>query len=152
MSPIIENDSPWREHYEDALRSFGFLSADTPGNNQREHLRFQFLKDKRVWAHANFLSFPIRDISVGGISFYSDLQIPLDLELPLSIEKSFSISGRVMYCGMEEMDSMFLECKYRVGVQFLSEEDGYKTMVLLFNAFPNLHEELALASLPAGPS
>ena len=97
MSPIIENNSPWREHYEDALVSFGFVAADTLGNNQREHLRFQFLKDKRVWAHANFLSFPIKDISVGGISFYSDLQITLGMELPLSIEKSFSISGRVSW-------------------------------------------------------
>ena len=152
MSPIIEHNSPWREYYEDALRSFGFVAADTAKTNQREHLRFQFLKNKRVWAHANFLSFPIKDISAGGISFYSDLQITLDMEIPLSIEKSFSISGRVKYCGMELVDSVFLECKYRVGVQFLSDEDGYKAMVLLLNAFPNPQEEMELASLPAGPS
>lgn len=146
MSPIVEHDSPWREYYEEALRSFGFVAADSPANNQREHLRFQFLKEKRVWAHANFLSFPIKNISVGGLSFYSEMQITLDIELPLSIEKSFSISGRVLYCGMEMVDTMLLECKYRVGVQFLSDEDGYKTMVLLFNTYPNPREELALAS------
>ena len=130
MSQIVEHSTPWRGYYEDALRSFGFVTTDTPEKSQREHLRFLFLKN----------------ISVGGLSFFSDLQITLDMELPLSIEKSFSISGRVMYCGMEQVDSVFLECTYRVGVQFLSDEDGYKTMVLLFNAFPNPREELALVS------
>ena len=146
MSQIVEHSTPWRGYYEDALRSFGFVTTDTPEKSQREHLRFLFLKDKRVWAHSDFLSFPIKNISVGGLSFFSDLQITLNMELPLSIEKSFSISGRVMYCGMEQVDSVFLECTYRVGVQFLSDEDGYKTMVLLFNAFPNPREELALVS------
>ncbi len=42
-----------------------------------------------------------------------------------------------------------MECKYRVGVQFLSDEDGYKTMVLLFNTFPNPQEELAVAQTVA---
>ena len=28
------------------MRSFGFVTEDDPGNNLREHLRFQFLKDK----------------------------------------------------------------------------------------------------------
>lgn len=121
----------WEADYEaliqDAMEK-GDIDSRPQTVEKRKHPRIRMLS-RQLQVHEP-QRFQILDISIGGMSFYSVTPFEVGKVLTVSLEGLLTIEARVLACGMEETDPMFLEVRYKVHCHFEDERYGMRLMVL----------------------
>ncbi len=123
----------WKERYErqiqDWLRESEDLAAH-PDAERRKHPRVTFPAGLHVFMHDKPKSYEIRDLSAGGVSFFSDHEIAPSTHIVLSAMGVLALEVEVVGCEMEAADEELMEYRYRVRAKFGESVDGYEAFVL----------------------
>ena len=98
--------------------------------DRRAEPRYSFMPGSKIYAHMGPRGFPIVDISIGGLSFYSELLFEPGSKLLMSALGMIALDVEVLSCDMEETDSSLMEYKYRVRAKFGPHVNGYQVYVL----------------------
>ncbi|MCH9046493.1 MAG: PilZ domain-containing protein [SAR324 cluster bacterium] len=72
----------------------------------------------------------IIDMSISGVSFYSDRNHAIGEVVPLCLDGAFSVQTKVVGCQMVQTDPSFLEFKYRVRCEFVNSDHGLIFLML----------------------
>ncbi len=92
--------------------------------------RYIFMEDSKIYGHMGPKAFPILNISIGGISFYSDIPFEIGTKLLMSALGMIALEVDVLNCEMEETDPDLMEFRYRVRARFGPHVNGYQVYVL----------------------
>jgi hypothetical protein len=126
----MNNPADWKSTYESLMKNRGFHEQfDSDGEN-RKHARLAFKTGTTIAVQMEPVACQIINISVGGISFYSDIPLPSGQSITINLNNELSLFLRVDSCHMEELEPILMVSthKYVVGAMFLTEEDGYRVM------------------------
>lgn len=104
--------------------------TDMTDDERRVEPRYSFDQESKIYAHLGPQAFPILNISIGGLAFYSDLFFDNGTKLLMSALGMIALDVEVLSCEMEEIDSELMEYKYRVRTKFGPRVNGYQVYVL----------------------
>jgi hypothetical protein len=125
-------DSQWKQAYEEMLdeaEARGEVEELARDRERREEPRFR-LRSRRVFMRVQ-LHFDVVDVSVAGISVYSDIPFKVNQPVIITLGKAFSVEATVVDCPLVEADPNLLETKYLVRCQFASEAVGMQFLVMM---------------------
>ncbi len=88
------------------------------------------MTESKIYANIGPRAFPILNISISGISFYSDVNFKTGAKLVISALGMIALEVEVLSSEMEETDSSLMEYKYRVKAKFGPHVNGYQVYVL----------------------
>ncbi len=88
------------------------------------------MADSKIYAQMGPQAFPILQLSIEGITFYSDSYIAPRTKLLMSAKGMIALEVEVVSSEIEETDSNLLEFKYRVKAKFGNHVNGYQVYVL----------------------
>ena len=114
---------------EDWLRESGDLAAH-PAAERRAHPRVTFPAGLHVFLHNEARGYEIRDLSAGGVSFFSDREIAPGSPVVLSAMGKLALEVDVVGCEMGAVDEETTESRYRIRATFGESVDGYDAFVL----------------------
>ena len=116
--------------YYTLIDQLGLEATDSEGNKLRQHPRFSFDSPERtILVEIEEISCALKDVSVGGLSFYSTVNLDIGRRLQLNFDRMFLVTAqvvRVVQEKKEEGDSIYLH-----GCKFANENDGYSCTVLV---------------------
>ena len=104
--------------------------GDSTGADRRAEPRYYFMPESKIYAHMGPRAFPILNIAIGGLAFYSDIYFEPGTKVLMSALGMIALDVEVLSCDMEETDADLMECKYRVRAKFGSHVNGYQVYVL----------------------
>jgi len=123
----------WSEEYDRLLEraiADGKIQLLQDTEERRDNPRFKLSVD--LFRSTESVQRDIIDMSKTGYAFYTERKYEIGEEVPLSMREAFEAHATVVGCEMVEVDSGFLEFKYRVRCQFTSPEHGMIILLLLF--------------------
>ncbi len=123
----------WSEEYDRLLEralAEGKVELLEDTVERRDDPRFKL--SENLFSSAESIQRDIIDMSKTGYAFYSERNYEIGEDVPLSMREAFEAHAKVVGCEMVEVDSGFLEYKYRVRCQFTSPEHGMIILLLLF--------------------
>jgi hypothetical protein len=121
---------------------------DRPAAERRREPRYTFMPESKIYAHMGPRAFPILNISIGGLAFYSDIFFEPGTKLLMSALGMIALDVEVLNCDMEETDADMMECKYRVRAKFGPHVNGYQVYVLAREMhLQNVKDQQGLESL-----
>lgn len=100
-----------------------------PDDERRFHPRFK-LHAESVWIKVD-TSFRVIDMSLQGLSMYSDRPFEAGHQLKVMVGKAFLVETEVIDCEMLETDPELMETQYRVSCRFLDESVGKQLLVMM---------------------
>lgn len=120
----------WKSEYEALMRDLGFLGEDAEDAENRQHGRLAFKTGTTIAVQMEPVACQIINISVGGLSFYSDIPLPGGQSITINLNDELSLYLRVDSCHTEEVEPVMMVSthKYIVGAKFIDEVDGYRVM------------------------
>lgn len=126
----MNRPADWKSTYESLMKTRGFHEQFHGDGENRKHARLAFKTGTMIAVQMEPVACQIINISVGGISFYSDIPLPNDQTITINLNNELSLYLRVDSCHMEEQEPIMMVSthKYVVGAMFLTEEDGYRVM------------------------
>ncbi len=122
----------WQEEYKNLLKSgrtAGEIVPMADGMERRKNPRFK-LKTGYVWIKVE-PRFQVVDVSVTGISLFSDFQFQPGNVITVTLGKAFSVEATVIDCQLVVSDEMFFENKYLVRGEFEGEDIGMQFLVMI---------------------
>jgi hypothetical protein len=122
----------WKQDYEALLRegvANGQVERLAPGRERRVGPRFR-LKSQHVHIRVE-PRFEVVDVSVSGISVYSDFPFQVGRTVTITLGKAFSVEATVVDCPLVLADEDFLESKYLVRSRFADEMVGMQFLVMM---------------------
>lgn len=122
----------WQEEYQNLLKSGATAGEFEPmadGMERRKNPRFK-LKTGYVWIKVE-PRFQVVDVSVTGISLFSDFQFQPGNVITVTLGKAFSVEATVIDCQLVVSDEMFFENKYLVRGEFEDEDIGMQFLVMI---------------------
>ena len=123
----------WSDEYDRLLEralAEGKVELLQDKEERRDNPRFKLSEE--LFRSAESIQRDIIDMSKTGYAFHSERKYEIGEEVPLSMREAFEAHATVVGCEMVEVDSGFLEFKYRVRCQFTSPEHGMIILLLLF--------------------
>lgn len=136
----------WKDDYEALLEEERARSEPEPlpaAQERRSEPRFR-IKSQVVWIKVE-PRFPVVDVSVNGLSVYSEFPFKVGQTVSVTLGKAFSLEATVMDCPLVVADEDFLETRYRVTLAFADETVGMQFLVMLKQM-----DDLELAPVNAG--
>lgn len=88
------------------------------------------MTESKIYANIGPQAFPILNISISGISFYSEVNFKMGTKLVMSAMGMIALEVEVVSSEIEETDSSMMEYKYRVRAKFGPHVNGYQVYVL----------------------
>ncbi len=88
------------------------------------------MTESKIYANIGPQAFPILNISISGISFYSEVNFKTGTKLVMSAMGMIALEVEVVSSEIEETDSSLMEYKYRVRAKFGPHVNGYQVYVL----------------------
>jgi len=127
---MSEGKKDWKGDYEKLMKQCGFTVQIGGKADNRRHPRLAFRTGTSISVETDATPCQIVNISVGGISFYADVQFPDGQPVTISLEGGLTQTLQVDSFHVEELPPVMLVTphKYIIGARFLSEEDGYRMM------------------------
>ncbi len=120
--------------YYNLIDRLGLKPTDTEGNKLRRHPRFSFGSPERtILVQIDDFSCSLKDVSVGGLSFYSSFNFNIGRRLHLNFDGKFRVTAHVVRVVLEEKGENAGESLYLHGCTFVNENDGYRCTVLVLN-------------------
>lgn len=126
----MNQDENLKLEYEALMRDRGFRGEVSDDPENRRHARLAFKTGTTIAVQLEPVSCQIINISVGGLSFYSDIPLPGGESITINLNDELSLYLRVDSCHMEEIEPVLMVTnhKYIVGARFIDEMDGYRVM------------------------
>lgn len=126
----MDQESNWKIEYQSLMENHGFAGYVSDDPENRKHARLAFKTGTTIAVQLEPVSCQIINISVGGLSFYSDIPLPDDQFITINLNDELSLNLRVDSCHMEEIQPVMMVTmhKYIVGARFFHEMDGYRIM------------------------
>lgn len=120
----------WKSEYISLMKNRGFHKHEDHDEEHRKHARLAFKTGTTISVHFEPVFCQIVNISVGGISFYSDIPLPSGQTINIIVGENLSLHLSVDSCHIEELEPVLMVTNHRylVGAQFINEEDGYRVM------------------------
>lgn len=120
----------WRAEYLAEMKRKGFSGGKAGEDENRSHPRLGFRTGASMTIQAAPIPCQIVNVSVGGISFYSNVRLPEGQAVTITMENGFSLTLRVDSYHVEEVPPVLMVTshKFLIGARFLSEEDGYRVV------------------------
>ena len=122
----------WKKEYDRLLQegrqNNEVIEADDLSGN-RENPRFG-LSNAHVWIRVP-TRFDLIEVSITGISFFSNMAFGVDELVMLTLDKAFVIEAQVKECVLVESNSDMLEVRYRIGCLFTDSSHGMQLLVML---------------------
>jgi len=125
-------ENVWDSEYTQLLQSArktGEFKELNPDSERRTHPRFP-LKMESVWMKMDS-PFTVSDISLSGISLFSNKPFLPSSTLQLQLGKAFQVEAVVVGCDMEEADSDLLDMQYRIRCRFSDLMDTKQILVMI---------------------
>lgn len=122
----------WKDDYEDLLReglARGEVELRSDSDEKRDQPRFR-LKSQHVFIKVE-PRFDVVDVSISGISVYSDFPFKIGQTVNITLGKAMSVEATVVECPLELANPDLLETKYRVRCQFEDETVGMQFLVMM---------------------
>lgn len=122
----------WREEYKYLLESGKTAGEFLPrvgGGERRNNPRFK-LKNSYVSIKVE-PKLMVVDISITGISLFSDFQFRPGNIITVTLGKAFAVDARVIDCELVVSDEIFLENKYLIRSQFENMDIGPQFLVMI---------------------
>ena len=88
------------------------------------------MTESKTYANIGPQAFPILNISISGISFYSEVNFKTGTKLVMSAMGMIALEVEVLSSEIEETDPSLMEYKYRVRAKFGPHVNGYQVYVL----------------------
>ncbi len=132
MPTLVMLKDEWEQEYEQLLeegKSSGELSTVPEDEEKRNSPRFRILSGA-VWIRMD-TSFDVIDVSVSGISFYSDQQFELGQVLAVTLGKAFKIEAEIVHCELAEPDPNSGEARYLTRCHFLDKHSSMRFLLML---------------------
>jgi hypothetical protein len=123
--------SIWKLSYE-ALAGSRSVAQDTHG--LRENPRFDVNGLARFQVRFGGYDAQVCDVSAGGMAIYSDRLMPGGGEIALTVNHALSIHTEVVYCAPKGEWGPGNPPQHKMGLKFLSENDGYLVAMLALEA------------------
>ena len=126
----MNQDANLKLEYEALMKDRGFHGEVSGDPENRRHARLAFKTGTTIAVQLEPVSCQIINISVGGLSFYSDIPLPDGESITINLNDELSLYLRVDSCHMEEIEPILMVTnhKYIVGAKFFNEMDGYRVM------------------------
>ena len=126
----MSQGSDWKTEYQNLMQDLGFAGNALENAENRRHARLAFKTGTTIAVELEPVACQIINISVGGISFYSDIPLPDGHSITINLNDELSLYLRVDSCHMEEIQPVLMVTmhKYIVGAKFMDESDGYRIM------------------------
>lgn len=126
----MDQESNWKIEYQSLMENHGFAGYVSDDPENRKHARLAFKTGTTIAVQLEPVACQIINISVGGLSFYSDIPLPDDQFITINLNDELSLNLRVDSCHMEEIQPVMMVTmhKYIVGARFFHEMDGYRIM------------------------
>ncbi|MCH7476565.1 MAG: PilZ domain-containing protein [SAR324 cluster bacterium] len=122
----------WKAKYKQLMAQLGFAVQDEEFDKKRKHPRFKFnTPEKTILIQIKNLPCALNDISVGGLSFFSNLKFDINRNLLLEFDRKFDVKAHIIRVTLEAESSSDYEKCYFHGAKFFNDEDGYKCIVLV---------------------
>jgi len=122
----------WEREYLAFIRKWIDLGAINPHEGHEERRAFPRFKLKSnaitILAKSQL---PVVDISLAGISFYSNQTIDQPQTIPLVLENTFQVEVEVVSCRKVESGNENSKWPYRVHCRFVHPKHAMKFLVLL---------------------
>ena len=109
-----------------------FRGADDPpkGIERRREPRLYLPEKAQIFAQIGPRSMTIHDISVGGLSFFSEFFFEPGTHVLVSAMGNIALELEIVSCDMVETDSDFMEYQYKVHTKFGPLVNGYQVYML----------------------
>lgn len=137
IDPVGERDI-WEKDYRLLIQKWmasGEIDHLPEGDERRQFPRFK-LKSKSITILVE-AQFPVVDLSLSGISFYSNLAVDARQSINLVLEKTFEVAVEIIRCQKTNVDFDGVQWPYRVHCNFVNHKHGMQLLVLL-NEMDNL--------------
>ena len=133
----------WRAEYEhccEQLEQTDFRQTETRKQDRRANPRLTFPPGAKVFVHHGATAYPIINISVGGIAFYSISSFTPGENLVLSAKGIFALEVEVIECTMKERDPIFMDFHYLVRGKFGKNVNGFQAFVMAREIYLRMQE------------
>lgn len=123
--------SIWKLSYE-ALAGSRSVLEDTHG--LRANPRFEINGLATFQVRFGGYDAQVCDVSAGGMAIYSDRLLPSGGEIALTVNNALSIHTKVVYCAPKGEWGPGNPPQHKMGLKFVSENDGYRVAMLALAA------------------
>ncbi|MBI3993081.1 MAG: PilZ domain-containing protein [Candidatus Lambdaproteobacteria bacterium] len=100
------------------------------GIERRSEPRLYLPEKTQIFAHIGPQAMTIHDISVGGMSFFSEFYFEPDTHVLVSAMGNIALELVIVTCDMVETDADFMEYRYKVHAKFGPLVNGYQVYML----------------------
>ena len=137
LDDSADSELRWQTDYENLIHEMGLAEVPSPamGDDRRMHPRVAFPPGSAIYAHGSPREYRMRDLSAGGLSFFSDHSIRPGSRLLMSAKGLLALEVDVVGCEMEEVDPNLMDFRYRVRCKFAEKVNGFQAFVLARELF-----------------
>ena len=126
--------SDWKLPYEQLAGALNALPATHANEGLRMNPRFPVGEGGRIHVRFGVETGQVCDVSVGGMALYSNCLIPDGGEIALTVNNALNVHTEVVYCAPKGEWGPGNPPQHRMGLKFLSEDDGYRVAMLALEA------------------
>ena len=124
-------ESIWAQSYERRLnRAIATGEVEIIPNGKERRMNPRFKIPGRQIQITDSIQREVINMSISGVSFYSDRNHLIGEVVPLCLDGAFSVQTKVVGCQMVPTDPTFLEFKYRVRCKFVKPDHGLTFLML----------------------
>lgn len=125
----------WENLYNELVETLQLL---TQAHDKRKHPRLIMPEDVELSIQIQGNNHRVVDISPGGISFLSYTPYSGGREVSIVYSDTFEISSDIVYCRVEQLEPSDGEKFYRIGANFVVEDEGFRIMVLVLEFYSDM--------------
>lgn len=111
------------------------LNLSTEAHDKRKFPRLIMPEGVELSVQIQGNNHRVVDISPGGISFISHMPYSGGREVSIVYSDTFEISSDIVYCRAEKLEPSEGEESYRIGANFVVEDEGFRIMVLVLEFY-----------------
>lgn len=126
--------SDWKLPYEQLVDS---LTGATTSHGLRKDPRFSLDSNSEFQVQLGGKTAMVCDVSAGGMALYSEYLVPNGGEVALTVNNALQIHSEVVYCAPMGEWGPNNPPLHRMGLKFISENDGYRTTMLALGSQPD---------------
>ena len=129
---VAMTQTDWEKLYIELVEA---LQLSTEAHDKRKHPRLIIPEKVELSVHIEDNNHRVVDISPGGISFLSHMPLSGGREVSIVYDNTFEILSNIVYCRVEELEPPEGGESFRIGAEFVADNDGFRIMVLVLEFY-----------------
>ena len=135
--------SDWKLAYEKFIDTVAAVPSAHADKGIRKYPRFPVSCAEGFQVQFGEEDAQVYDISAGGMGLYSNHLTPDGGRIALTVNKALRIHAEVVYCAPKGDWGPNNPPQHRMGLKFLSKDDGYRVAMLALDAQDSLRPRLS---------